>query len=50
MSSIIKKTEEQLQNAITAALTAAINAGELPAGELPSKCRQTAPMAIWPPT
>jgi len=36
MSSIIKKTEEQLQNAITVALTAAIDAGELPAGELPA--------------
>ncbi len=36
MSSIIKKTEEQLKEAIAAALTAAIDAGELPAGELPT--------------
>ncbi len=36
MSCIIKKTEDQLKNAIQAALVAAVAAGELPTGELPA--------------
>ncbi len=36
MSSIIKKTEEQLKNAIENALKAAVAGGELPDGELPA--------------
>ncbi len=36
MSRIIKNTEEQLKNAISAALAAAIAAGELPEGTLPN--------------